>query len=88
MRDTESMTEEMKEDVIQLLRAFNLPYMIAPYEAEAQCAVLEQAEAQCAVLEQLGLVDGVVTEDSDVLLFGAKSVYKNIFKDNKFVEVG
>jgi DNA excision repair protein ERCC-5 len=32
-------------------------------------------------------VDGVVTEDSDSFLFGAKSVYKNIFNDKKYVEV-
>lgn len=42
MRDAESMTEEMKEEVLQLLQAFDLPYIIAPFEAEAQCAVLEQ----------------------------------------------
>lgn len=30
----------------------------------------------------------MVTEDSDALLFGAKTVYKNIFSDKKFVEVG
>lgn len=36
---------------------------------------------------QLGLVDGIITEDSDAFLFGAKSVYKNIFSDKKFVEV-
>lgn len=42
MRDTESLTEEMREEVILLLQALNLPYLIAPYEAEAQCAVLEQ----------------------------------------------
>jgi hypothetical protein len=54
MRDAESLTREMRDEVIELLNIFNLPYIVAPFEAEAQCAVLEQ----------LGLVDGVVTEDS------------------------
>lgn len=34
----------------------------------------------------IGLVDGVITEDSDVLLFGATKVYRNIFEKNKFAE--
>ncbi len=37
-------------------------------------------------MESKGLVDGVVTEDSDALLFGAKKVYRNIFEKNRFVE--
>lgn len=30
----------------------------------------------------MGLVDGVVTEDSDAFLFGAKNVYRGVFQDN------
>lgn len=36
---------------------------------------------------QLGAVEGVVTEDSDAFLFGAQTVYRNIFSDKKYVEV-
>lgn len=45
-----------------------------------------EAEAQCAFMEQSNLIDGIVTDDSDVFLFGARSVYKNIFDDRKYVE--
>jgi 5'-3' exonuclease len=60
----------------ELLQMFGLPYIIAPMEAEAQCAYMEMSN----------LVDGVVTDDSDVFLFGARNVYKNIFDDRKYVE--
>ena len=43
-------------------------------------------QAQACALEALGLVDGVVTEDSDAFVFGGKKVYKNIFDDQKYVE--
>ena len=55
MRDAEHVTEEMTEEVKVLLELFGVPYIVAPMEAEAQCAALELA----------GLVDGVVTDDSD-----------------------
>ncbi|KAM0022626.1 putative exodeoxyribonuclease I [Helianthus debilis subsp. tardiflorus] len=75
-RNAESVSGEMFAECQELLQMFGLPYIIAPMEAEAQCAFME--------LEKL--VDGVVTDDSDVLLFGARSVYKNIFDDRKYVE--
>ena len=60
-------------DVQELLTLFGVPYITAPGEAEAQCAEL------C----NLSLCDGVITDDSDVFLFGEVSVYKDVFKKNK-----
>ena len=39
-------------------------YVVAPFEADAQLAYLESK----------GLIQGVVTEDSDLLAFGCKEV--------------
>ncbi|CAN6321023.1 unnamed protein product [Urochloa humidicola] len=72
----ESVSSEMFAECQELLQMFGLPYIIAPMEAEAQCAYMEMSN----------LVDGVVTDDSDVFLFGARNVYKNIFDDRKYVE--
>ena len=63
---TEAPTTDMYGDCQELLQLFGLPYIIAPAEAEAQCAWLD---AQ-------GLVDGVVTDDNDAFLFGAKHIYR------------
>lgn len=75
-RNAESVSSEMFAECQELLQMFGLPYIIAPMEAEAQCAYMEMRN----------LVDGVVTDDSDVFLFGGRSVYKNIFDDRKYVE--
>lgn len=75
-RNADSVTGEMFAECQELLEMFGLPYIIAPMEAEAQCAYLDTVH----------LVDGVVTDDCDVFLFGGLSVYKNIFDDRKYVE--
>lgn len=40
-----------------------------------------EAEAGCATLNQLGIVDGCITVDGDVFLYGAKKVYRNLSTD-------
>lgn len=41
-----------------------MSYVVAPYEADAQLAYLER----------IGAVDGILTEDSDLLVFGCRNV--------------
>ncbi|KAF9170743.1 DNA repair protein rad2 [Mortierella sp. AD011] len=75
-RDADDLTESMVAETQTLLRLFGIPYLVAPMEAEAQCADLQLR----------GVVDGILTEDSDVFLFGGARVFKNMFKEEKFVE--
>jgi len=66
----------MKDEVIELIKAFDLPYLIAPYEAEAQCANL-----------RITWFSGWNHyEDSDCFLFGGRNLYKHLFQHQKFIE--
>ncbi|TFY56272.1 hypothetical protein EVJ58_g7740 [Rhodofomes roseus] len=58
------VTPQMAYQLIKALRAEGIPYVVAPYEADAQLAYLER----------IGVVDGVITEDSDLLVFGCRKV--------------
>ncbi|KAI9715919.1 MAG: hypothetical protein M1828_000546 [Chrysothrix sp. TS-e1954] len=51
----------------QLLKQFGLPFHLAPGEAEAECAVLQKA----------GVVDAVLSEDVDTLMFGSALTLRN-----------
>lgn len=70
-----NITEQMTKEAQELLQIFGIPYIVAPMEAEAQCAFLESVK----------LTDGTITDDSDVWLFGGKTVYKNFFNQKKHV---
>lgn len=70
-----NITEEITKEAQELLRVFGIPYIIAPMEAEAQCAFLENVK----------LTDGTITDDSDIWLFGGQTVYKNFFNQKKHV---
>ena len=43
VQHSDSPTNEMYAEVQELLQLFGLPYIIAPTEAEAQCAWLDAA---------------------------------------------
>ncbi|CAO1613124.1 unnamed protein product [Jaminaea pallidilutea] len=75
-KSEEEITRQMAKEIQMMLRLFGLPYITAPMEAEAQCAELVSRK----------LVDGIITDDSDVFLFGGTRIYKNLFNNNKIVE--
>lgn len=51
----------------QLLKLFGFPFHIAPGEAEAECALLQRE----------GIVDAVLSEDVDTLMFGCGLTLRN-----------
>ncbi|KAJ3969077.1 exodeoxyribonuclease 1 [Lentinula raphanica] len=58
------VTPQMAFQLIKALRAESVQYVVAPYEADAQLAFLERQ----------GIVSAILTEDSDLLVFGCKTV--------------
>lgn len=61
-----SPTKVLIDAFMEMLHHFHLPFVIAPFEAEAQCVAITGT-------------DGVISDDSDCLLFGAEAVYKGFF---------
>lgn len=55
-----------------ILKALGVPVVRADAEAEALCALLDSS----------GLVDGVISNDGDCFLFGARTIYTNFTLEN------
>ncbi|XP_047218662.1 DNA excision repair protein ERCC-5 isoform X1 [Girardinichthys multiradiatus] len=75
-RMANTVTGQMYLESQELLRLFGVPFLVAPMEAEAQCAALDRTDQ----------THGTITDDSDVWLFGGRHVYKNFFSQSKYVE--
>eukprot|EP00921_Rhytidocystis_pertsovi_P022060 GHVQ01035302.1.p1 GENE.GHVQ01035302.1~~GHVQ01035302.1.p1 ORF type:complete len:535 (+),score=28.63 GHVQ01035302.1:468-2072(+) len=58
------ITPKDTRNLILELRKHNIQYIIAPYEADAQMAYLARS----------GFVDIVITEDSDLIVYGCKQI--------------
>lgn len=56
------VTPFMARELIEELKAAGVPYVVAPYEADSQLTYLEQQ----------GHIQGVLSEDSDLLVFGVR----------------
>ncbi|KAF7351116.1 PIN domain-like protein [Mycena sanguinolenta] len=64
------------EIALQALRAAGVLYLVAPYEADAQLVYLER----------IGLVDAILSEDSDMLVFGCRTLLCKLDRTNGTVE--
>ncbi|KAF2623441.1 PIN domain-like protein [Macroventuria anomochaeta] len=71
------VTPEMARAFIEELKASNVQYIVAPYEADSQMVYLERK----------GIIDGILSEDSDLLVFGAKCLITKLDKYGDCVEV-
>ncbi|KFW00244.1 Exonuclease 1 [Eurypyga helias] len=72
-----NVTHVMAREVIKAARARGVDCIVAPYEADAQLAYLNKA----------GMVQAIITEDSDLLAFGCKKVFLKIDKFGNGLEI-
>ncbi|EXX59232.1 PIN domain-like protein [Rhizophagus irregularis DAOM 181602=DAOM 197198] len=71
------VTPDMAHKFIEALRAENVEYVVAPYEADAQLAYLEKKKHIAAI----------ITEDSDLLVFGCKTVIYKLELNGNGIEI-
>ncbi|KAJ8665103.1 hypothetical protein QAD02_006765 [Eretmocerus hayati] len=65
LRRSLDVSHKMALEVIKACQAHNIDCIVAPYEADAQLAYLNIS----------GIADVVITEDSDLTLFGCKKIF-------------
>ncbi|WFD00597.1 hypothetical protein MYAM1_003348 [Malassezia yamatoensis] len=71
------VTPAMAFELIKVLRSEKIPYVVAPYEADAQLAFLERHN----------LIDAIITEDSDLLVYGCKTVLFKLDTYGQCIEI-
>lgn len=71
------VTPEMARQFIDELKKVGVKYVVAPYEADAQMVYLERK----------GIIDGIISEDSDLLVFGAKCLLTKLDQYGNCIEI-
>ena len=71
------VTPEMAKMFIEELKKANVQYIVAPYEADPQMVYLERK----------GYVSAILSEDSDLLVFGSKCLLTKLDKYGNCVEI-
>lgn len=71
------VSPELAKSLIEEFKAHNIKYIVAPYEADSQLVYLEK----------IGEVDAIISEDSDLLVFGAQILLTKLNDQGVFVEI-
>jgi exonuclease-1 len=71
------VTPQMARQLIEVLKQHGVQYIVAPYEADAQLAYLERE----------GIISGILSEDSDLLVFGAKCLLTKLDQYGDCIEI-
>ncbi|KXH66585.1 hypothetical protein CSAL01_10301 [Colletotrichum salicis] len=71
------VTPEMARNLIDELKKMNISYVVAPYEADSQLVYLERR----------GLINGILSEDSDLLVFGCKRLLTKLDQYGNCIEI-
>ncbi|KAE8153981.1 PIN domain-like protein [Aspergillus avenaceus] len=71
------VTPLMARQLIEELKKMNVQYVVAPYEADAQLVYLERR----------GIINGIISEDSDLLVFGAKRLLSKLDQHGDCIEI-
>lgn len=77
LRGAIDITPNMAADVIAECRKLNVKCIVAPYEADAQLYYLEK----------IGEIQAIISEDSDLLVFGCKTLITKLDKYGECVEI-
>ncbi|KAI9894183.1 MAG: Rad2 nuclease [Vezdaea aestivalis] len=76
-RKAVDVTPEMARQLIDELKRCDVQFVVAPYEADAQLAYLER----------LGTISGVISEDSDLLVFGSSCLLTKLDQYGECIEI-
>jgi flap endonuclease-1 len=77
LKRTVTLKDYEINECLNLLTVMGIPWIKAPGEADSQCAALAMS----------GVVDGVASEDMDMLTFGTPILLRNLSSKKKVIEI-
>lgn len=71
------ITPQMTKCIIEYCKENDINYIVAPFEADPQMVYLEK----------LGIIQGIIAEDSDLLVFGCKRMITKLNDSGECIEI-